>query len=286
MRSVAVVFAVILAVAFAIPADLQRDLAKLESDLGTLQRLEHHENGDVNSSLEPGYGASTNEEEEDEDDAASAAPEENFDDDASLSPQTWETYPDGGSFLGKPLSGIVPKPTFIPRTGQAGATWMTNTLGSPSCVGGSDRECALTRPCSCRIGNSRLASKITLRTFNTGERTLSLRGWTPFVDAAIAALEEAKKTYPEVVRALKTEGGLCCRKIKKKDGTLGRGFSNHSWGTAIDFKFGAEAQRSIERGIAIIARFFVKKGFYWLWNNDGMHIEASQAQITQWSRTH
>ncbi len=60
---------------------------------------------------------------------------------------------------------------------------------------------------------------------------------------------------------------LCARKVKRKDGTLGKNPSNHSWGMAIDIKINGKLDKhgddKTQRGLLMLARYMNAAGWYW-----------------------
>jgi D-alanyl-D-alanine carboxypeptidase len=119
----------------------------------------------------------------------------------------------------------------------------------------------------------------------------------PFkVTGHIAAVESLRETFaqvnlevPELHALLGTAGMLCARKVKRKDGTLGKNPSNHSWGMAIDIKINGKLDKhgddKTQRGLLMLARYMNAAGWYWgvsFPTEDSMHFEASTALLQKW----
>jgi hypothetical protein len=96
---------------------------------------------------------------------------------------------------------------------------------------------------------------------------------------------------PELIDKLRTEGMLCVRHKKPTDGSVSDQPSNHSWGTAIDFKLlGHDAPGNtgtiVPRFIAIMAPFFNAAGWYsGIGFHDTMHFEVANETIKKWKNT-
>lgn len=83
---------------------------------------------------------------------------------------------------------------------------------------------------------------------------------------------------------------ICVRRRKPTSGAISQKISNHSWGTAVDFKIvGFDApgntKHNVPKFIAIMVPFFNKEG--WLSGiafNDSMHFEVADETIKKWSK--
>jgi hypothetical protein len=124
------------------------------------------------------------------------------------------------------------------------------------------------------VKNSLLSSLMVTQPMRLPTETkLSVTGIGPFVAAlarAFEALRNASATEPilqEVYSTVKSAGGLCCRPIKKPGGVVGKGYSNHSWGTALDLYFGSRVDKrgdgKSQRGIQYLAAFMNQQKIYW-----------------------
>jgi hypothetical protein len=84
---------------------------------------------------------------------------------------------------------------------------------------------------------------------------------------------------------------LCVRYKEPTDGSASDQPSNHSWGTAIDFKLlGHDAPGNtgnvVPRFIAIMAPFFNSAGWYsGIGFHDTMHFEVANETIKKWKDT-
>lgn len=117
---------------------------------------------------------------------------------------------------------------------------------------------------------------------------LSLRGIKPALDSVEAVLAKVKTANPELIDQLRTEGMICVRHKNPTDGSISDEPSNHSWGTAIDFKLvGHEAPgntgKVAPRWVAIMAPFFNEAGWYsGIGFHDTMHFEVADETIRKW----
>jgi len=164
------------------------------------------------------------------------------------------------------------------------ASFQISKLGTPGC--------ALSTSCfNCNCGSSALIRSQVVTAKVTD--TVSITGLKPFVDAVRAAFDEMARGTAEQQQArreVKSYGGLCCRPIKRPNGTAGASWSNHSWGMAVDFSFVSLDNRgdgNTQRGLALMAPFFNRQGLYWAAgyagkDEDAMHFEASQGLVNTW----
>lgn len=103
-----------------------------------------------------------------------------------------------------------------------------------------------------------------------------------------AALDEVKSLSPEVHKALRNDGlGMQCVRHRRHNQN---GFSNHSWGTAIDLKFGDSevdfGKPKTQRGFLALYPSFNKFGWFWGAefsgdSVDSMHFELSEEAIAK-----
>ena len=116
-----------------------------------------------------------------------------------------------------------------------------------------------------------------------------LTGLKPALDDIQLVLAKAFAAFPDLERVLSTEGMLSVRLRKPTSGAPSTKISNHSWGTAVDFKIkGAEAPGntgdSVPRFIAILIPLFNAVGWYsGVGFRDSMHFEVSEQRIRKWS---
>jgi hypothetical protein len=99
-------------------------------------------------------------------------------------------------------------------------------------------------------------------------------------------MSEVRRDHREVHDALSSAGMLCCRLVRGSSTAI----SNHSWGTAVDFKLNGRLDRrgdgKTQRGLFDIHPIFNRHGFYWgaaFKTEDCMHFEASEQLIKQWA---
>ncbi|HYF35647.1 MAG TPA: M15 family metallopeptidase, partial [Prosthecobacter sp.] len=153
---------------------------------------------------------------------------------------------------------------------------MTTLFGRPG---------SLTRDCS-EVTNSRLRSLIATRNVGPFRAT----GLVSLLDDLESIFQKVRQEKPEVYAAVKTQGMLCCRAIRRTDGTLGTAFSNHSWGCAMDVQFGAEidprGDGRCQEGLLELYPYFHEKRWYWGAGysgrlEDAMHFEASQELLQE-----
>lgn len=106
-------------------------------------------------------------------------------------------------------------------------------------------------------------------------------GLTKVLERFAQAFAEVKLLKRGAYDAIQFGGMTCCRKVRG-----GSGFSNHSWGAAIDFKFDGEYDPvnddKCQFGLLEIAPILNAHGFYWgagFSREDAMHFEASDELI-------
>ena len=91
----------------------------------------------------------------------------------------------------------------------------------------------------------------------------------------------------ELYRQMHTDGMVCCRKVRGSTSN----FSNHSWGNAVDIRFGEDSDEVgdglTQSGLLALYPFFYVHGWYWgagfgspnPKREDAMHFEASDQLI-------
>jgi len=194
------------------------------------------------------------------------------------------------TFPSAPMTTLIRIPAGI-NSGVtiASASFFIGKIGQPGCP--LSTSCF---SCGCRTTNARIArNTITLQV----TPTVKITGLKPFVNAIKAGLDQMKAdgaSNPQLLAAyngLKTAGGLCCRPIKHSDGTAGGSWSNHSWGTAVDFYFGSDidprGDGKTQLGLSLLAPYFNKQKLYWAAGyrgseEDAMHFESSQESLNAW----
>ena len=164
---------------------------------------------------------------------------------------------------------IPPKADMNPGLTPVSESTMLSVFGRPG---------ELTRDCSDATGA--FARRVVTR--NVGPFPVS------GLDLAVASLEriftEVRAERPDVVDEVKTEGMLCVRHKRKNPAS----YSNHSWGCAIDLRFGPslveQGDPRAHRGNVILFPFFNRHGWYWGaefsgGSVDSMHFELAEESI-------
>jgi hypothetical protein len=119
---------------------------------------------------------------------------------------------------------------------------------------------------------------------------IKLTGIKPALDSVQAILAKVKGEHPDLIAVLDTEGMLCVRHKKPTNGAFSDDPSNHSWGTAVDFKLtGGDAPgatgKSVPRWVAILVPFFNEVGWYsGISFADAMHFEVADGTIRKWAQ--
>jgi len=182
-------------------------------------------------------------------------------------------------------SEYVPIPSGInPGLSSASANykWMMSTLGSPGC-----EMSAACFSCGCKLSNDRINSKLVSEDVGPF-RVYALR---PFVDALTRVFTRVQRDNPSLYQSLSSAGALCCRPIKKSDGTAGSSYSNHSWGVAIDIKIDGELDRRgdgmTQRGLLELSKYMNDEKIWWAAGyvggaEDAMHFEVSKEALDDW----
>jgi D-alanyl-D-alanine carboxypeptidase len=166
---------------------------------------------------------------------------------------------------------IPPANTFNVNLSSASEATMLKVFGTPG---------QKTKECSPATG----AFKKRVVTKSVGP--FRVTGLDVAVESLKAVFAEAEEQIPNVVAQAKSEGMLCVRHKR----TNPNSFSNHSWGTAIDLRFGdrdvvPQGIKKTHRGNLQLAPFFNKHGWFWgagfSGNSvDSMHFELSEQAVT------
>jgi hypothetical protein len=172
--------------------------------------------------------------------------------------------------------------TSIPADGSMNSgltptsnSFMLNLLGVPG---------KKTENCS-NITNAELKAKMVYSVrVAPGVR---ISGLSPAVEAVREVFRQIKAADPRLYAECKTAGMLCCRLVRGSD----RFFSNHSWGSAIDFYFGEGVvplgTPKTHVGVLKLYPYMHAAGFYWgaeFSRRDAMHFECSAELLRQWRK--
>jgi hypothetical protein len=170
---------------------------------------------------------------------------------------------------------LVPIPHFDAINiglSPAHQTTMLNIFGPPG---------KLTTDCS-DITNAKLEALVETR--NIGP--FKVTGLGNLLDQLVEIFTEVKQKLPDVFQQVHTDGMLCVRAVHGASV-----FSNHSWGSAIDIRFGDDSDEVgdglMQLGCSALAPFFQVRGWYWgvgfgqsnPKREDSMHFEASDELI-------
>src|SRR6266536_224023 len=174
------------------------------------------------------------------------------------------------------LSDIVPIPpleTFNLGLHSASESTMIKLLGIPG---------RKTDDCSDPTGDfaRHIVNNVDVGPFH-------VTGLNAAVESLRQVFAELKRQAPKVHDEVSTEelGMLCVRHIRNQPNV----FSNHSWGTAIDLKFGP---KEVDRGEHVTQRGFLSlfpifNRFGWFWGGgfsrtvDSMHFEVAEETIAR-----
>ncbi|HXO71612.1 MAG TPA: M15 family metallopeptidase [Bradyrhizobium sp.] len=182
----------------------------------------------------------------------------------------------GASFMAPvPIHSILPINVGLSPAQEA---TMISILGSPSIP--------LTTDCQ----NGKASAKVkALQETRQITPVFKLTGIKPALDSIQTVLAKVFAEAPGLEAVLSTEGMLCVRRRKPTSGGVSKKLSNHSWGTAIDFKIvGFEApgntKQNVPKFIALMIPHFNEEG--WLSGiafNDSMHFEIADETVKKMS---
>lgn len=177
---------------------------------------------------------------------------------------------------------LLPLSNFLPINkdlSSASENTMVSILGSP--------KLPLTTACQ----NSRASDLVkSLKTVDKMSNVFSLTGIKPAVESVKAVLTTIFNEEPDMESLLSTEGMMCVRFRKPTSKKKSTKISNHSWGTAVDFKvqgFNAPANtgQKIPRFISIMLPQFHAAGWFsGIAFHDAMHFEVAEETIRDWSK--
>jgi len=174
-----------------------------------------------------------------------------------------------------PINDILPINVGLSPAQEA---TMISILGSPSIP--------LTTKCKNDMASTKVKGLMETRKMSAVFR---LTGIKPALDSVQTVLKKVFAANPGLEAVLSTEGMLCVRRRKPTSGAISKKLSNHSWGTAVDFKIvGFDApgntKQNVPKFIALMIPHFNEEG--WLSGiafNDSMHFEVADETIKKWS---
>jgi len=168
------------------------------------------------------------------------------------------------------LVPIPPKELMNPGLSAAPESLMLKKLGKPG---------ALTKDCSDPKG--KFKSRIR---FGVDVGPFKVSGLDFAVESLHQIFAELKEKEPRAFTEVKTAGVLCVRHRRTNPAR----FSNHSWGTAIDLRFGPklvpQGTKLAHRGMLLLYPIFNRHGWYWGAefsgdSVDSMHFELAEETI-------
>lgn len=143
---------------------------------------------------------------------------------------------------------------------------------------------SLTTECSA-ITNSKLKGLMVTQKVGLFKVT----GIQPAVTSLRGILNEVRVHNEKLYTAIETAGMTCCRAVRGSNTT----FSNHSWGCAVDLRFGGQlddvGDNKTQYGLLLLYPFFHAAGWYWgaefgPKREDSMHFEVSDELLNMWER--
>jgi len=140
---------------------------------------------------------------------------------------------------------------------------------------------------ACRNGQCSVPVRALLETRQITPK-FKLTGIKPALDSIQKVLAAVQTAQPDLIAGLGTEGMLCVRHKKPTSGAFSNDPSNHSWGTAVDFKFGngqapGATGTSVPRWVALLVPFFNAEGWFsGISFADAMHFEVADETIRKW----
>lgn len=140
---------------------------------------------------------------------------------------------------------------------------------------------------ACRNGQCSVLVRALVQTRQITPK-FKLTGIKPALDSIDRVVAAVKVSHGDLIDGLGTEGMLCVRHKKPTNGAFSTDPSNHSWGTAVDFKFGngeapANTGMKVPRWVAILVPFFNAEGWFsGISFHDTMHFEVADETIRKW----
>jgi peptidoglycan hydrolase-like protein with peptidoglycan-binding domain len=144
------------------------------------------------------------------------------------------------------------------------------------------RPGAFSEKCSI-VTNQKLQSLIQTR--NVGP--FRVTGLAKLLDDLEQIFSQVRSEKSDVYSQVRSDGMICCRAVRGST----KNFSNHSWGSAIDIRFGEESEEmgdgTMHLGTGELAPYYNARGWYWgagfgetnPSREDSMHFEASDQLI-------
>ncbi|MEA2858887.1 MAG: hypothetical protein QOC72_926 [Methylobacteriaceae bacterium] len=114
-------------------------------------------------------------------------------------------------------------------------------------------------------------------------------GIRPALESLASVLHAVFATAPDLEQVLDDNGMLVVRNKRPTDGSVSKEISNHSWGTAIDFRLiggesPANTHSQIPRYISLMLPHFNEAGWYsGIAFHDTMHFEVADETMHQWA---
>ena len=137
------------------------------------------------------------------------------------------------------------------------------------------------------VTNAKLKARIKTRSFGSFRVT----GLDVALDSLGVVMKQIETEIPDLRKLIGTAGMTCARKVRLKNGALGRRPSSHSWGTAIDLTIGGKLDTQGDdktfRGLLIMSKFFNAHNWFWgvtFPTEDAMHFEVSFQLLSQWKK--
>jgi hypothetical protein len=168
---------------------------------------------------------------------------------------------------------IPPYESFNKGLSPAHQQTMLDIFGRPG---------ALSAQCSI-VTNRKLLSL--LQTRNVGP--FRVTGLAKLLDDLEQIFSKVRSEKVDLYEQIRSDGMICCRAVRGSTNN----FSNHSWGSAIDIRFGETSEEmgdgTMHLGTGELAPYFNSRGWYWgagfgetnPSREDSMHFEASDNLI-------
>lgn len=174
----------------------------------------------------------------------------------------------------------IPSPINVGLTSISSSyNWLVSKLGLPGCP---------LSPIGCNNSAISDTLKANIVTMSVGPFRVTL--YNNFALLLKRIFERIGTERPDLYQNVKSAGSLCCRAVRRGDGTLSSHYSNHSWGLAIDIYFGSDVgprNSTVQLGVSQIATYFMNEKIYWGAGFSGsaidpMHFEVSRELLSSW----